>query len=234
VNKEPNYKFIQIGDKFNRWTVIGLPFPQTRNIDGVCEWMVPCRCICGFARPIRVTMLFNGHSRSCGCLKGEKNIIHGEAGKARTRLYRVWYAMKARCTKPYSDSFKDYGARGIQICQEWQNSFIAFRDWANNSGYSPDLELDRIDNNGNYCPENCRWITGVENKRNTSKNVNLSAFGEVKCLTDWSKDERCKISRSGLVARIRSEWMPENAITTPPMTPFEKGRNFHKLNSSRR
>ena len=127
--KIPLHEIIQIGNQFTRWTVIGYPFQQTRYIDGADEWLVPCRCQCGFAHPVRVAMLFNGHSKSCGCLKGERKVLHGEAGRARTHLYRVWYSMKQRCYNLNHTGFKDYGARGIQVSLAWKESFISFRDY---------------------------------------------------------------------------------------------------------
>lgn len=229
MNKR-TYDTVKIGDTFERWTVIGERFPQTRSIDGSDEWFVPCRCVCGYARAVRIAQLLNGHSMSCGCKKGESNVLHGEAGRARTHLYRVWYAMKARCSNPRNQGYALYGGRGISVCDEW-NAFIIFRDWATSHGYSPDLELDRINTNGNYSPDNCRWVTPQANKRNTRANHFVTAFGETKCIADWILDSRCAMSFGGLTDRIRKGWSPEKAITTPPLTRQERGQNFHKVNS---
>ena len=112
----------------------------------------------------------NGHSKSCGCYKSSKlsnrNKIHG---LIETRLYRIWANIKNRTLNPKNKQYNDYGGRGITICEEWKNDFMSFYNWAMENGYEENkgLSIDRIDNEGNYCPENCRWTTQTIQSRNT-------------------------------------------------------------------
>lgn len=108
------------------------------------------------------------------------------------RLYRIYCGMKYRCNNPSNTAYKYYGGRGIKVCQEWMNGFSVFLSWAKENGYSDDMELDRIDPNGDYCPENCRWVTHREQMNNTRRNLShkyLTINGETKTILEW-----CKIS----------------------------------------
>jgi hypothetical protein len=128
-----------------------------------------CRCSCGNETIVFVAYLRSGHTKSCGCLRGEitsqRNYTHGER---QTRLYKIWAGMKQRCTNPKIAFFHRYGGRGIKVCEDW-NVFEPFRDWAIANGYRNDLSIDRINNDGNYEPSNCRWITQSSQSRNTSQ-----------------------------------------------------------------
>ena len=220
------YMKVKIGDRFGYWEIIGERFPQTRIIDGATNWFVPCKCECGFYKAIRIHLLLNGHTKSCGCRPNKRGLKHGEAGnKVRTHLYRTWHGMKSRCNNSNRPHYERYGGRGISICKEWEK-FEPFKEWAYNNGYSPELQIDRINNDGNYSPDNCRWTTPRENSKNTSRTINITAFGETKCLTDWSNDPRCKVSHTGLRHRIIDlKWEAEKAIQTNPLN---RGNNFHK------
>lgn len=125
-----------------------------------------CRCDCGKFVEVPSTYLLGGNTRSCGCLQAEErinaNTKHGHCG---TRLYRIWKGMKSRCMIPSSTDYKWYGARGIKVCKEWKE-FEPFAKWAKESGYSDTLTLERIDNDGNYCPQNCTWATISEQNKN--------------------------------------------------------------------
>jgi len=134
-------------------------------------------------------------------------------GLKRTRLYRIWQAMKTRCYNPNFVRFKDYGGRGITICNEWLNDFQAFYDWSIKHGYQEHLTIDRINNNGDYEPSNCRWVTNTI-QVNNSRQCNLIEFnGEIHNLTEWSKI--LGIPRYVLSNRINSYgWDIERAFTT--------------------
>lgn len=130
------------------------------------------------------------------------------------RLHSVWRNMKIRCEDPTNKQFEDYGGRGIFIDPRWQD-FNVFCEWALANGSSPELQLDRQDNDGPYSPENCRFITPSENARNTRRNHWITAFGETKLLIEWASDPRATTSAENIRRRIKSGWTPEEAITVP-------------------
>lgn len=144
------------GQRFGKLTI--LEFVPTE--DDQSHWM--CRCDCGNITIAKQGHLHSGNTRSCGCSKLKKVQTHK---LSRTRLYRTWSNMKQRCYNPNSCSFDRYGKKGIVVCDEWLNDFKAFYDWSIENGYDDNLTIDRIDSSGNYCPENCQWITNSENSR---------------------------------------------------------------------
>ena len=206
------------GAKNNRWTFLeegrGGPNGNTR--------MLLCRCECGTERLVKPTDFVQGRSKSCGCWNRESAKERATRhGGRRTRLNAIWANMRARCNNPNHISYKHYGGRGISVCAEWDD-FARFREWSLVNGYDADRayrqELDRIDNAGDYEPDNCRWVTPTENKRNKRNNHVLAAFGETKSMAAWADDPRCKVSYYALRNRIyRNGWEPEEAITTPSL-----------------
>ena len=143
--------------------------------------------------------------------KCENNGHYKHGGKG-TKLYEVWCSMKSRCYNITSKSYSRYGGRGISVCEEWKESFIAFRNWAYVSGYKEGLSLDRIDNNGNYEPSNCRWVTMKEQANNQNHTLKIEYKGKIKPLTEWA--EILGIKRHTLYQRIyKKGWTIERAFT---------------------
>lgn len=138
-----------------------------------------------------------------------------------TRIHRIWQAMKARCLNPNVKGYSNYGGRGIRVCDEWKNNFTVFYCWAMANGYTDELTIDRIDNNGNYCPTNCRWTTTKDQANNRRTCHTVTAFGRTQNIKQWA-EEYC-ISAKLLRNRIvRDHWSPERALTTPPKQPVSK------------
>lgn len=146
------------------------------------KWL--CKCECGNTCVVASCDLTSGHTQSCGCKKYEShNKTHG---LKQTPLYGVWSSMKERCNVKSCSSYKYYGARGITVCDEWSNDFMAFHRWAMKNGYSDGLSIERIDVNGNYCPENCKWIPIKNQPWNRTDTVYATNNeGITKPLAEW-------------------------------------------------
>lgn len=141
------------GQRYGRLTVIKKASKASRNPWKHTTWL--CKCDCGNEVVVDQGHIRNGNTQSCGCLHAER--LTGCYVPNKNRLYNSWRAMKARCTNPNNNRYYAYGARGIEVCEEWSR-FLTFKVWALNNGYADDLTLDRIDPDGNYEPGNCRWI----------------------------------------------------------------------------
>ena len=132
----------------------------------------------------------------------------------RCRLYMIYYHIKTRCFNKKDIRWKHYGGRGITICKEWKNDYLSFKNWALSNGYKQNLSIDRIDNDGNYCPENCRWSTTKEQCNNKRNNLHITAFGETKTISEWIKDDRCVIKKYfTLMSRFKRGWEHQRIIT---------------------
>jgi len=192
------------GHKFGMLTAI-MPVDKYRG--GTMMWL--CDCECGQQAVVLIGNLRKGNSKSCGCERMRGCTTHGFAHLPE---YKQWTAMKYRCDNPNNSGYHKYGGRGINVCTRWYD-FALFMD---DMGSKPTTEhsIERIDNDGDYTPENCKWATPVEQARNTRQNHWITYKGETMCLTDWAV--RLDMHAKTLDARVgRLGWTIEQAIETP-------------------
>ncbi len=171
-----------------------------------------CKCDCGKNVLVRGCNLKSGATTSCGCerILHPNRYVHGMKG---SRLYSIWKGMKTRCFNENDASYPDYGGRGITLCDEWENDFLAFYTWSVNNGYNERLSIDRINNNGNYCPDNCRWADRETQGNNQRTNHLLTYGGETLTMSQWAK--KTGIGYYKLKDRIdKLHWSTERALTT--------------------
>ena len=169
------------GTRYGRLVVIG---EHHRNDHGTYFW--ECVCDCGGKTVVSCGNLKRGTTKSCGCLAREnKPPVTTKHGNSRSKLYKIWVAMRQRCLNPNDANYHRYGGRGITVCDEWLNDFKAFYDWSMANGYvEGKLDLDRTDNNKGYCPENCRFVSHRENLKNTHRKLHDVIKGEDITLSD--------------------------------------------------
>jgi hypothetical protein len=203
------------GDTFGQLVVTGAAFSP---VPGKAA-MVPVRCSCGVEKTMGAPALRK--AQSCGCLRvawSRHPRKHGaytvNPGEPRERLYGVWSNMRSRCNNPNNKMFRHYGGRGVTVCPAWAD-YAAFRDWALDHGYIQGLEIDRVDNDGNYEPANCRWSTHSQNMRNKRDNHLLTCWGETKTMTEWVEDGRCTSSYDTVRSRVKRGWSVEDALSLP-------------------
>lgn len=198
------------GQHFGRLTVIKRVESSGKHKRGM--WL--CKCECGKEIIVASDKLRSGHTKSCGCFSHECIASRSKThGMSHTRIFKLWTAMRERCSCQSLISYPNYGGRGIKVCDEWQNSFVAFLDWSIANGYSDELSIDRIDVNGNYCPENCRWVTvkvQANNKRNSRM---LTLDGETHTLAEWS--ELTGVKQATISIRLKKGWTVERALKEP-------------------
>lgn len=178
-----------------------------------------CKCECGNTTVVIGSKLRSGATKSCGCKKAqwarEANMVHGRAIKSEKQdpLYKLWCSMRQRCTNANEQCYKYYGGRGITVCEEWMNAFVPFMNWALSNGYKHGLQIDRKDNDGNYNPNNCHFVTQKENCRNRRNNTFIEYKGETKTIAEWG--EILEIDARNLSNRISYGWSIERAFTQP-------------------
>jgi len=212
-----------IGKKIGRLTVIGRK-PDYVDAKGRKRTMMECVCECGTSVVLRADSLNNGHTTSCGCLQRERAAETGryvgakskKYGESRERLHNIWYLMKYRCENTQSPAYARYGGRGIKVCSEWNDGisgYFAFKKWALHNGYSDTLTLDRIDNNGDYQPSNCRWVGSEVQNNNKRNNIRYEYNG--KSLTVFQFAREYGLPPKTLWRRLHYGWSLERALSQP-------------------
>lgn len=207
----PAKKLIIPGTRFARLTAVCEAKERSKGGNYIWE----CRCECGTVVHVLSTCLFSGRSKSCGCLSRdlliERSTRHGAAARGgRTPAYQAWKAMRSRCHSPTNQDYKEYGGRGIVVCEEWRNSFEAFlRDMGEPS---TGLSLDRFpDNNGNYEPGNCRWTTSKNQGRNKRNNRLITFNGITAPLSEWA--ETTGLTITTIYTRFRKGYSVEKILS---------------------
>lgn len=195
------------GQRFGRLTVINkvLSHGNSKSIYWLCE------CDCGNEIEARGSALVSGHTKSCGCYLSDKiaeqNFKHGGFG---TRLYSIWSGMKKRCYDTEDKDYKNYGGRGISICDEWREDFNSFQEWALNNGYQENLSIDRIRVDSNYEPSNCRWANAIEQSNNKRNNRLITVANKTMTLAMWARERN--INPHTIQSRLRSGWSDLEAL----------------------
>jgi hypothetical protein len=198
------------GKKYNRLTILDFSHKDKykRYFNVLCD--------CGSKKTMNIHWIISGNSKSCGCLMREiaaelcrNKATHGKSG---TRIYNIWIGIINRCNNSTWKEYAKYGARGIMVCNDWLD-YKTFEYWVNSSGYSDDLSIDRIDNNGNYEPSNCKWSTPTEQANNRRSSVYLEYNGEIKTIANWSRV--FNVSQGVIGQRVKMGWSIEDAISKP-------------------
>lgn len=176
---------IQVGQTFTRWTVVSKAETiKYRNSHSAQIWL--CRCDCGTTKEVRATHLRSGRSGSCGCLHKEiASATSFKHGDHKSPMYEVWTQLIQRCENPNNKAYKNYGARGINVCAEWHEYEVFLRDMG--PTYQSGLTIDRKDNDGNYAPDNCRWVTNKVNCRNQQRSILVDWNGTSTALNDLAE-----------------------------------------------
>lgn len=207
-----------IGFRSGRLTVVGYD-----------EWKhgrpyLICECDCGNVLSVRDDAIVGRRTKSCGCLQREAPAkyyashkkIGSQNNESRDRLHNIWYLMKYRCENEKCEAYNNYGGRGITVCGEWSDDdfgYYAFKEWALSHGYSDGLTIDRVDNNGNYSPDNCKWSTDCEQANNKRDNVFLTYNGETKTAAQWARE--LNVNYSAFINRVYLGWDTNRIFEQP-------------------
>ena len=186
---------------------------RVKNVGKKVSWK--CLCDCGKETIVLTTNLTTNRIKSCGCLKNQKLIERSTKHNQRhTKLYEVWKTMKQRCFNSNNKSYHNYGGRGIIVCDEWKDNYQAFYEWSMNNGYKEGLSIDRINNDGNYEPSNCRWADRFTQNNNTRQNKPVVIDGVSKTIHQWTREYNIPVE----IVRNRlynKHWDIVKALTTP-------------------
>lgn len=204
----------KVGEKFSRLTVI-----RVGRTDKPRRYYAICDCECGKSDiPVQIARLKSGKTKSCGCFNKDQKTTHGLYYMP---IYQRWAAMMDRCFNTKRNNFSEYGGRGITVCDRWKTPENFTSDMS--ASFSEELQLDRIDTNGNYSPENCRWISQIENLGNRRNTVMITYKGETKNIQQWS--ESTGISKKNISTRYcEYGWSAERTLTTPALSKSECAR----------
>ena len=184
---------------------------ENSNSSKDAYWL--CRCDCGQETVVCGKSLKSALTKSCGCYNRSKNQTHGGSND---RLYRIWIGMRGRCNNHKDKNYPRYGGRGIVVCAEWNFDYSAFQSWAKANGYQDNLTIDRIDNNGDYCPSNCRWVSMSVQVNNRTNNRLLTFDGRTQTVAQWSRE--LGIPETTVRNRKRRGWSDEQALLTPSVS----------------
>lgn len=196
-----------VGQKFNYLLVVEDIGRRNRAI------LWKCLCDCGNYTEATTAELRRGHKVSCGCFYRTMRVTHGGS---KDKLYQTWLGMRRRCYDPHTIGWADYGGRDIDVCPEWAKNYVAFRDWSLTHGYEDGLTIDRIDYNGDYSPDNCRWISKHDQCRNTRYNHFETMNGETKTVIEWCEQYGLSATETRRTyGRLRRGWTIEKALFEP-------------------
>lgn len=215
-----------IGKKYGRLTVLEF-LGKEKKVP-----KMKCQCECGTIKIVNGYFLLSGATKSCGCLARDnaKSLakdyltVHGDSTMSnRKRLYNIWAAMKTRCLNKNVQHYKDYGGRGIKICDEWME-YEPFKEWAYANGYNDSLTIDRICVNGNYEPSNCRWIPKGDQNKNQRKTLYITYHEETKPLCEWAKS--LGVNYHSLYNRIKYRGFSVEEAFEKPFGRSKRGGEF--------
>lgn len=209
--------FVKVNDltnqRFGKLTVL-----ERRGSDqkGQALWLVHCDC--GNEKVVRGHDLSQGKTQSCGCSR-IKSCIFYQHGLSKTKLHGLWRNIKGRCNNPNNPSYRFYGGRGVKMCDEWEDDFVSFYTWSLENGFKEGLQIDRVDVDGDYSPENCRWVDKITQANNTRRNIYVTIGDETKTLAQWCR--LLGVNYNSVQTRTYKGWDPVLALTTP----FDQSRS---------